>query len=198
MRSLPLLALAPLLFALIGCPPAKEDKPLPPSGLAGSPGAAGGAGGAGGAGLALPGAGAAVAPSGDSLKLPAGHPPIDDAAQATAGAAGAAGKGSEHPAGSGSEHPAGKDSEHPSAGNELKVTGKVLEVLEVPQYTYMRLNTPGGEVWAAVGKAPVKVGDEVTISQPMVMENFPSRALNRTFPKLLMGNLVPPAAAKKG
>lgn len=189
MRSIPLLLLAPVLLALSACPPAKEDKPLPPSGLAGGPGGAGGAGGAGaphgggdphsgGTSLPMPGASASGDPG---YKLPSGHPPIDEAANAAA----------EHPKG-GSEHPKG-GAEHPAAAEaDLKVKGKVLEVLEVPQYTYMRLSTPGGEVWAAVGKAPVKVGDEVAISQPMVMENFPSKALNRTFDKLIMGNLVAP------
>jgi hypothetical protein len=196
MRATPvLLLLAPVLLALAACPPAKDDKPLPPSGLAGGPGGAGGAGGAaaphasgdphaGGTALPMPGAGASGDPG---YKLPSGHPPIDEAANAAA----------EHPKG-GAEHPKG-GAEHPAAAaaeGDLKLKGKVLEVLEVPQYTYMRLSTPGGEVWAAVGKTKVKVGDEVAIAQPMVMENFPSKALNRTFDKLIMGNLVPPAGGK--
>ena len=43
--------------------------------------------------------------------------------------------------------------------------GEVLEVLSVPTYTYMRLKTKDGETWAAVQKAAVKKGDQVTRGQ---------------------------------
>src|SRR5512136_1051377 len=63
--------------------------------------------------------------------------------------------------------------------------GEVLEVLDVPSYTYLRLKTAQGEKWAAVNKSPVKKGEEVTIFDPAVMENFKSPALNRTFPEIV-------------
>lgn len=178
MRTIPLLVALPALLASLGCPPKAEDKPLPPSGLAGSPTTAAAHGAAGSPGTALPGTGvAAVAPSGSDpgLNLPAGHPPIDDAAVAAAAKTG--------------------PTAPPIGEAALQIKGKVLEVLEVPGYTYLRLDTPGGEVWAAVAKAPIKVGDSVAIAQPMMMENFPSKALNRTFAKLIMGSLVVGGAA---
>lgn len=67
--------------------------------------------------------------------------------------------------------------------------GKVLEVRDVESYTYLRLKTPGGETWAAVSSAPVKVGSEVTIEDATVMNNFESRSLKRKFDKIVFGNL---------
>jgi len=82
------------------------------------------------------------------------------------------------------------------------LSGKVLEVKDVETYTYLRLKTKDGETWAAVGKAPVKVGAEVTIENAMVMSNFESRTLKKTFDKIVFGSLAVPgataAAAPKG
>jgi hypothetical protein len=69
------------------------------------------------------------------------------------------------------------------------VKGEVLEVREVPSYTYLRLKTADGETWAAVGKAPVKKGAEVTIVNVMVMHDFESKSLNKTFKSILFGSL---------
>lgn len=69
------------------------------------------------------------------------------------------------------------------------LTGKVLEVKEAGSYTYLRLQTKDGETWAAVGRAAVKVGSEVTIVEPMVMTDFESRAMQRKFDRLVLGTL---------
>jgi hypothetical protein len=69
------------------------------------------------------------------------------------------------------------------------VTGEVLEVKEVESYTYLRLKTADGERWAAIGKTPVKKGAQVTIENAMVMTDFKSKTLNKTFPMILFGNL---------
>jgi len=69
------------------------------------------------------------------------------------------------------------------------VTGEVLEVKDVDSYTYLRLKTKDGETWAAVGKAPVKVGAKVTIDNPMVMKNFESKSLKKTFATIVFGTL---------
>lgn len=76
---------------------------------------------------------------------------------------------------------------HSTAGNAVE--GKVLEVKNVDNFTYLRLNTSAGEYWAAVIKAQVKKGDTVTIENAIVMENFESRSLKRTFKKILFGTL---------
>ena len=69
------------------------------------------------------------------------------------------------------------------------VKGEVLEVKDVESYTYLRLKTKDGETWAAVSKAPVKKGAEVTIENAMVMNNFESKSLKKTFPTILFGTL---------
>jgi hypothetical protein len=68
--------------------------------------------------------------------------------------------------------------------------GQVLEVKDVESYTYLRLKTKEGEVWAAVRTAPVKPGDKVTIDNVTVMNNFESKSLNKTFPTIVFGKLA--------
>ncbi|HXD39767.1 MAG TPA: nucleotide-binding protein [Ramlibacter sp.] len=75
------------------------------------------------------------------------------------------------------------------------VTGEVLEVRDVESYTYLRLKTAQGETWAAVPTAKVKKGAKVTVDNPMVMNNFQSKALNKTFDKIVFGTLAGAAGA---
>lgn len=70
------------------------------------------------------------------------------------------------------------------------LSGEVLEVKDVESYTYLRLKTQQGETWAAVGKAALKPGAKVTIENTMVMNNFESKSLQRTFPTIVFGNLA--------
>ena len=74
------------------------------------------------------------------------------------------------------------------------LTGEVLEVKDVDLYTYLRIKTKDGETWAAVTKAPIKKGAQVTIANPMVMENFESKALKRKFDKIVFGSIIDPNA----
>lgn len=70
------------------------------------------------------------------------------------------------------------------------VQGEVLELMDVANYTYLRLKTSEGEVWAAVSKAPVKKGAKVTIENVMTMHDFNSKSLNRTFKTIIFGSLA--------
>ncbi|MCK9388660.1 MAG: nucleotide-binding protein [Sulfuritalea sp.] len=70
------------------------------------------------------------------------------------------------------------------------VKGEVLEVKDVESYTYLRLKTADGEVWAAVAKAPLKKGEKVTIENVTVMTNFESKSLKKKFDKITFGNLA--------
>ena len=69
------------------------------------------------------------------------------------------------------------------------IKGKVLEIKEVESYTYLRLKTKDDEIWAAVLKAPVNLGAEVTISNVMIMNNFESKTLKKTFKSIVFGTL---------
>jgi hypothetical protein len=82
------------------------------------------------------------------------------------------------------------DTPPPSAPAPSTVAGEVLEVKEVEAYTYLRLKTKEGETWAAVAKSPVKKGATVTIENVMVMSNFESKSLKKTFKTILFGSLA--------
>jgi hypothetical protein len=75
------------------------------------------------------------------------------------------------------------------AAPAVNVQGKVLEVKNVGSYTYLRLKTNNGELWAAVMKAQIKNGTTVTVENGVVMNNFESKSLKRTFPVILFGTL---------
>jgi len=79
----------------------------------------------------------------------------------------------------------------PGAGQGL--SGKVLERLDAAPYCYLRLQTVRGEVWAAVPEAKIEKGTEVTIANPMLMNNFESKTLKRTFAEVYFGTLAPAA-----
>jgi len=91
----------------------------------------------------------------------------------------------------------------PNAGQALdSVDGEVVETMDAANYTYMRLKTPKGELWAATGKTAVKVGDKVTVPLETEMRNFHSPSLNRDFPVIyfvsrlgLGGQPAPPPMA---
>lgn len=74
------------------------------------------------------------------------------------------------------------------------VQGEVLEVKDVDLYTYLRIKTKDGEIWAAVSKAPIKKGAQVSIENSTVMENFESKTLKKKFDKIVFGSLANPNA----
>jgi len=75
------------------------------------------------------------------------------------------------------------------------LSGKVLERIAASPYCYLRLQTARGEVWAAVPEAKVEKGTEVTVINPMLMSNFESKTLNRTFAEIFFGTLASAAGA---
>jgi len=87
----------------------------------------------------------------------------------------------------------GADSAAPALA--VTVTGKVLEVKDVDNYTYLRLKTQDGEMWAAVNKAPMKIGADVTIENATVMNNFESKTLNKTFDRIMFGSIAAPGTS---
>jgi hypothetical protein len=70
------------------------------------------------------------------------------------------------------------------------VKGEVKEAINVANFTYLRLNTGNGEIWAAVVQSQVKQGATVTIENAIVMKNFESKALKKTFPSIIFGTLA--------
>ena len=68
------------------------------------------------------------------------------------------------------------------------VTGKVLETMDAAGYTYINVETETGEKWIAVNLSAVEVGEEITFMDGMVMQNFFSKSLDRTFPEIVFSS----------
>ena len=76
-----------------------------------------------------------------------------------------------------------------SASSTIK--GSVTETMNSGGYTYLCLEKDGQKKWAAIPESQVNVGDEVEISQGMVMNNFTSKSLDRTFEAIIFsGGIV--------
>jgi len=76
--------------------------------------------------------------------------------------------------------------------------GKVAETMDASGYTYVRLDDGSGkELWAAVPKAELKVGEEISLQGGSVMENFNSKTLNKTFEKIIFATGVTRAGDKE-
>ena len=68
-----------------------------------------------------------------------------------------------------------------AAGAGQTVQGQVLETMDGSNYTYVRVKTPQGDIWAATLAFKVAVGDTVIVPLENPMRNFKSQALNRQF-----------------
>ena len=69
---------------------------------------------------------------------------------------------------------------HEKASNS-KISGKVVETLEVGTYTYVNVEKDGKNSWVAIPPTKLAVGQEVEFIPGFVMTNFSSGTLNRTF-----------------
>ena len=72
----------------------------------------------------------------------------------------------------------------PQASADQRVTGTVLETMNASSYTYVRVKTESGELWAAAPQFKTAVGERVLVSLEQPMENFHSQSLNRDFPRI--------------
>ena len=79
------------------------------------------------------------------------------------------------------------------AGTSLK--GKVLERIDAAPYSYLKLATGTGEVWAAVPQTTAAEGSEVTVTGAFPMKDFESKSLKRKFDVVYFGTLSDPNAA---
>ena len=61
----------------------------------------------------------------------------------------------------------------------------IIESKDVKNYTYLLLEDKTGKVWAAIPKTPVKTGDEMAIANIMIMKDFHSKTLEKTFDFIL-------------
>jgi len=94
--------------------------------------------------------------------LPPGHPPATGAAKDGKGA--------------------------PAA--QLPQKAKVLSTIDAAQYTYIEVTQNKKTLWLAGTKVAVKKGDVIRFDDGMVMTNFESKTLKRTFPSVTFVNTV--------
>ncbi len=64
------------------------------------------------------------------------------------------------------------------------VTGSVVETMNAAGYTYARVKTNEGDIWAATSEMPLVVGDRVSVPLQMAMTDFHSKTLKRDFPTI--------------
>jgi hypothetical protein len=84
-----------------------------------------------------------------------------------------------------------------SAGGQI-ASGTVLETMDAANYTYVRVKTASGEIWAAASTFNVKVGDEVVVPLENPMEKFHSPSLNRDFPIIYFASSITHAGEPAG
>ncbi len=72
-----------------------------------------------------------------------------------------------------------------AAQNQVSLQGKVLETMNANGYTYLQIDSPQGAAWVAIPETKVSVGEEVSSAPGMVMHNFTSKTLNRTFESIV-------------
>ena len=89
----------------------------------------------------------------------------------------------------------------PARAQEV-VSGKVAETMDSGGYTYVRLVQGKDSSWVAMPKQKVKVGDQLSLGGGVVMHNFKSKSLKRTFKKIIFsqgpvaaGGMCPDEAA---
>jgi hypothetical protein len=75
------------------------------------------------------------------------------------------------------------------------IKGKVVEKLDAPPYSYLRIKTADSETWAAVPKTDAAEGAEVVVGGAMPMTDFESKTLKRKFPVVYFGTLGGEGAA---
>lgn len=61
------------------------------------------------------------------------------------------------------------------------ITGVVEEVLQATSYTYLKVKADNRDIWIAVTKREIKVGETVSFAAELEMKNFESKDLQRTF-----------------
>jgi len=92
----------------------------------------------------------------------------------------------------------------PSTSGGASVTGTVVETMDAANYTYVRVKSDDGEIWAASSQFAVAVGDRVVVPLQMPMQNFHSESLNRDFPVIYFASAItkegeqPPAGMPPG
>ena len=75
-----------------------------------------------------------------------------------------------------------------SAMNVL--SGEIIQIVDVDSYTYMELKSDDGNIWIAAANILVEKGNVVYYSNPLLMKDFYSKTLDRSFSQIYFVNKV--------
>ena len=73
----------------------------------------------------------------------------------------------------------------------------VLSTIDQSQYTYIEVSQNKKTLWLAATKLAVQKGDQVRFDDGMVMTDFYSKSLKRTFPSIVFVNQVVVSKGRK-
>ena len=79
---------------------------------------------------------------------------------------------------------------------DAALQGTVVETMNAAGYTYLQVESAAGKTWVAIPESTVTKGQQVTCLPGMVMENFQSKTLGRTFPTIVFSPGLQPAPAQ--
>jgi len=68
------------------------------------------------------------------------------------------------------------------------ISGTVVETMNSGGYTYALVKKDGVKTWVALPKSRIAVGNEITCQSGMVMNNFSSPSLNRSFRQIVFSS----------
>ena len=74
----------------------------------------------------------------------------------------------------------------PQSGSPL--VGTVVETMDGGGYTYILLQTKTKQIWVAVGKMKVNVGQNIALMPGIEMTEFRSKSINRTFDSIIFSD----------
>lgn len=81
---------------------------------------------------------------------------------------------------------------------DAALQGTVVETMNAAGYTYLQVESAAGKTWVAIPESTVTKGQQVACLPGMVMENFQSKTLGRTFPTIVFSPGLQPAPAQAG
>jgi hypothetical protein len=67
----------------------------------------------------------------------------------------------------------------------MTYSGTIAEVIEVDSYTYLRIESDQGSAWIATSLVWVNEGDAISFPSGVLMQDFHSATLGRTFDKIM-------------
>ncbi len=68
-----------------------------------------------------------------------------------------------------------------AASNTIRVSGMLVEALDGPPYTYLRIKTETGEVWAAVPVTSVERNSPIAVVNGVLLRDFDTGVSGRRF-----------------